>query len=73
MPLFLRARPLVRRGTLADIPYRKFSVLYKEFHNENKGVNVQPPTSSRYLLRLYPTTIERDALLEAAEVDYQYK
>jgi len=48
-------------------------MLYKEFPNENKGVNVQPPTSSRYLLRLYPTTIERDALLEAAEVDYQYK
>lgn len=52
---------------------RKFSALYKEYHNENKAVNSQPPTSARYLLRLYPSTIERDALLEAAEVEYQYK
>ncbi|KAK4687681.1 hypothetical protein P7C73_g2435, partial [Tremellales sp. Uapishka_1] len=51
----------------------KFSALYKEYHLENKAVNVQPPTSSKYLLRLYPITIERDALLESAEVDYQYK
>lgn len=51
----------------------KFSSLYKEYHNENKAVNAQPPTSAKYLLRLYPSTIERDALLEAAEVEYQYK
>jgi len=36
-------------------------------------VNSQPPTSSRYLMRLYPATVERDALLESAEVEYQYK
>jgi hypothetical protein len=47
--------------------------MYKEFHNENKAVNVQPPTSAQYLLRLYPHTIERDALIESAEVQYQYK
>lgn len=47
--------------------------MYKEYHQENKGINSQPPTSQRYLLRLYPHTIERDALLESAEVDYQYK
>lgn len=52
---------------------RKFSALYKEYHNENKSVNTQPPTSAKYLLRLYPATIERDALLESAEIDYQYK
>lgn len=57
--------------TLMD--HRKFSTMYKEFHNENKAVNVQPPTSAQYLLRLYPHTIERDALIESAEVQYQYK
>lgn len=57
----------------ARADFRKFNALYKEYHSENKAVNSQPPTSSRYLLRLYPSTIERDALLEAAEVEYQYK
>lgn len=52
---------------------RKFAAQYKEYHTENKAVNSQPPTSSQYLLRLYPSTIERDALLESAEVEYQYK
>ncbi|WVR08971.1 hypothetical protein IAU60_006030 [Kwoniella sp. DSM 27419] len=51
----------------------KFSALYKEFHMENRAVNAQPPTSAKYLLRVYPLSIERDALLEAAEVEYQYK
>lgn len=51
----------------------KFQALYKEYHNENKAVNSQPPTAPKYLLRLYPATIERDALLESAEVEYQYK
>jgi len=62
-----------REQKLTCTLYRKFQTLYKELNNENKAINVQPPTSSKYLLRLYPTTIERDALLEAAEVDYQYK
>lgn len=52
---------------------RRFSGLYKEYHNENKAVNTQPPTSHKYLLTLYPHTIERDALLEEAEIEYQYK
>lgn len=52
---------------------RKFSQQYKEYHNENKAVNTQPPTSSQYLLRLYPKTVERDAFLQAAETHYQYK
>jgi hypothetical protein len=51
----------------------KFSQLYKEYHNESAAVNSQPPSSSQYLLRIYPVTIERDALLEATEIDYQYK
>ncbi|ORX39331.1 hypothetical protein BD324DRAFT_619272 [Kockovaella imperatae] len=51
----------------------KFATLYKDYHNENRAVNSQPPTSSQYYLRLYPRTVERDALLESAEVDYQYK
>ncbi|WVW79509.1 hypothetical protein I302_101478 [Kwoniella bestiolae CBS 10118] len=51
----------------------KFSALYKEYHLENKSVNSQPPTSAKYLLRVYPMSIERDALLEAAEIEYQYK
>ncbi|KAK8844059.1 hypothetical protein IAR55_006853 [Kwoniella newhampshirensis] len=51
----------------------KFSGLYKEYHLENKAVNTQPPTSAKYLLRVYPASIERDALLEASEVEYQYK
>ncbi|OCF35691.1 hypothetical protein I317_03215 [Kwoniella heveanensis CBS 569] len=51
----------------------KFSALYKEYHMENKTVNSQPPTNAKYLLRVYPMSIERDALLEAAEVEYQYK
>ncbi|OCF56324.1 hypothetical protein L486_06266 [Kwoniella mangroviensis CBS 10435] len=51
----------------------KFSALYKEYHLENKSVNSQPPTSAKYLLRVYPISIERDALLEAAEIEYQYK
>ncbi|WRT69210.1 uncharacterized protein IL334_006194 [Kwoniella shivajii] len=51
----------------------KFSSLYKEFHSENKAVNSQPPTSAKYLLRVYPISIERDALLEASEIEYQYK
>lgn len=52
---------------------RKFNSLWKELNNENRDVNTQPPTSAQYLLRLYPHTIERDALLEAAEIEYQYK
>ena len=67
------AFPCVSRIKLNITLHRKFSALYKEYHNEIKGVNVLPPTASEYLLRLYPTTIERDALLEAAEVNYQYK
>jgi hypothetical protein len=51
----------------------KFSQLYKEYHNESAAVNSQPPSSAQYLLRIYPVTIERDALLEATEIDYQYK
>ncbi|TXT13715.1 hypothetical protein VHUM_01082 [Vanrija humicola] len=51
----------------------KFSQQYKEYHNENKAVNTQPPTSSKYLLRLYPKTIERDAFLTATETHHQYK
>lgn len=51
----------------------RFSQLYRDYHNENKTVNVQPPTSTQYLLRLYPKTLERDALLEAMEVEYQSK
>ncbi|WWC63887.1 uncharacterized protein I303_106492 [Kwoniella dejecticola CBS 10117] len=51
----------------------KFSALYKEYHIENRAVNSQPPTSAKYLLRVYPMAIERDALLEAAEIEYQYK
>lgn len=51
----------------------KFSQLYKDYHNENSAVNHQPPTAAQYLLRMYPVSIERDALLEATEIDYQYK
>lgn len=57
---------------ICPLTLRKFSQQYKEFHNENKAVNTQPPTSSKYLLRLYPKTIERDAYLQAAETHYQY-
>lgn len=52
---------------------RRFQQLYREYHLENKAINSQPPTSAKYLLRLYPMTVERDALLESAEVEYQYK
>lgn len=51
----------------------RFQQLWKEYHAENKAVNAQPPTSANYLLRLYPKTIERDALLESAEIEFQYK
>lgn len=51
----------------------KFLSLYKEFNNENKAVNTQPPTSSKYLLELYPYTVERDALLESADIEFAYK
>ncbi|WVO15406.1 hypothetical protein L204_103064 [Cryptococcus depauperatus] len=51
----------------------KFSQKYKEYHMENKAVNSQPPTSAKYLLRAYPVSVERDARLEAAEEEYQYK
>ncbi|KAL7420994.1 hypothetical protein Q5752_003878 [Cryptotrichosporon argae] len=51
----------------------KFAQLYKEYHHENKTVNTQPPTSGKYLVRLYPHTIERDALLQAADVEFDYK
>lgn len=47
--------------------------MYKEYHAENKMVNGQPPTSAKYLLHAYPVSIERDARLEAAEEEYQYK
>lgn len=47
--------------------------MYKEYHAENKMVNSQPPTSAKYLLHAYPVSIERDARLEAAEEEYQYK
>jgi hypothetical protein len=72
-----------RRETINKIEYlhdeswknrdEKFSQLYKDYHNENKAVNSQPPTSAQYLLKIYPVGIERDALLEATEIDYQYK
>ena len=66
---------LLRRscGIMLMLDSRKFAMLYKDYHNENKAVNAQPPTSAQYYLRLYPRTIERDALLESAEVDYQSK
>ncbi|BEI84403.1 hypothetical protein CcaverHIS002_0410070 [Cutaneotrichosporon cavernicola] len=50
----------------------KFSQQYKEYHNENKAVNTQPPTSQKYLLRLYPKSIERDAFLQRSETHYEY-
>ena len=51
----------------------KFSALYREYHNENRAVCKQPPQSAQYDLRLYPKSLERDALFEATEVSYQYK
>lgn len=60
------------RALDADV-LRKFSQQYKEYHNENKAVNTQPPTSSKYMLRLYPKTVERDAFLQAAQTHYEYK
>ena len=51
----------------------KFSALYREYHTDNKAVNKQPPQSAQYDLRLYPKSLERDALFEATEVNYQYK
>ncbi|RXK38965.1 hypothetical protein M231_03695 [Tremella mesenterica] len=51
----------------------KFISLYKEYNNENKQVNSLPPTSSKYLLELYPYTVERDALLESADREFEYK
>ncbi|AAW44001.1 hypothetical protein CNBF2970 [Cryptococcus deneoformans B-3501A] len=51
----------------------KFGAMYKEYHAENKLVNSQPPTSAKYLLHAYPVSVERDARLEAAEEEYQYK
>lgn len=64
--------PDEERGRGADV-HRKFSQQYKEYHNENKAVNTQPPTSSKYMLRLYPKTVERDAFLQAAQTHYEYK
>lgn len=52
---------------------RKFNQLWKDLNTENRSVNAQPPRSQQYLLRLYPHTIERDALLEASEIEFQYK
>ncbi|TYJ57664.1 hypothetical protein B9479_001517 [Cryptococcus floricola] len=51
----------------------KFGQMYKEFHAENKMVNSQPPTSAKFLLHAYPVSVERDARLEAAEEEFQYK
>jgi hypothetical protein len=51
----------------------KFSALYRDYHKENEQVNSQPPTSVQYELKMYPKSLERDALFEATEVNYQYK
>ncbi|WVQ81395.1 hypothetical protein IAT38_003519 [Cryptococcus sp. DSM 104549] len=51
----------------------KYQTQVKELAAECKSVNTQPPTSARYLLHAYPITVERDARLEAAEEEYNYK
>jgi hypothetical protein len=52
---------------------RKFQALWKEYHAENKAINSQPPTSANYLLRMYPNSLERDALLQEQETMWDYK
>jgi hypothetical protein len=52
---------------------RRFQQLWKDYHAENKAVNTQPPTSANYLLRLYPKTLERDALLAENEIMWDFK
>lgn len=52
---------------------RRFQQLWKDYHAENKAVNSQPPTSANYLLRLYPKTLERDALLAENEIMWDFK
>lgn len=52
---------------------RRFQTLWKEYHTENKAINSQPPTSADYLLRMYPKSLERDALLQEQETMWAYK
>jgi hypothetical protein len=67
----LKLTPVVERGRL--LTCRKFQALWKEYHAENKAINSQPPTSANYLLRMYPNSLERDALLQEQETMWDYK
>jgi hypothetical protein len=67
----LRLTYVVQRGRL--LTCRKFQALWKEYHAENKAINSQPPTSANYLLRMYPNSLERDALLQEQETMWDYK
>jgi hypothetical protein len=51
----------------------RFQTLWKDLHTENRAINSQPPTSANYLLRMYPKSLERDALLQEHEVMWDYK
>jgi hypothetical protein len=67
----LGAIDVVEREKMLTI--RKFQTLWKEYHAENKAINSQPPTSANYLLRMYPNSLERDALLQEQETMWDYK
>jgi hypothetical protein len=67
----LRLTSVIQRGRL--LTCRKFQALWKEYHAENKAINSQPPTSANYLLRMYPNSLERDALLQEQETMWDYK
>ena len=67
----LKLTPVVESGRL--LTCRKFQALWKEYHAENKAINSQPPTSANYLLRMYPNSLERDALLQEQETMWDYK
>jgi hypothetical protein len=67
----LKLTAVIQRGRL--LTCRKFQALWKEYHAENKAINSQPPTSANYLLRMYPNSLERDALLQEQETMWDYK
>jgi hypothetical protein len=67
----LKLISVLERGR--SLTCRKFQALWKEYHAENKAINSQPPTSANYLLRMYPNSLERDALLQEQETMWDYK